>query len=104
MRAGYDWCAKRELPPLPMCGQDVAAFLAAQRRREMAPNTIDLRHAAIPYLHRAAAAKGQSQEKKFAATAAIIQQLLAALQDDLRGKRDRTLLLVGFAGRCAARS
>jgi hypothetical protein len=86
----------------------------------MTPNTIDLRRAAIRYLHRAAgcpvptddacvaetvagirrdaAAKGQSPEKKVAATAAIIQQLLAPIPDDLRGKRDRALLLVGFAG------
>jgi site-specific recombinase XerC len=120
VRAWCDWCAKRDLPPLPACGQDVAAFLAAERRREMTPNTIDLRRAAIRYLHRAAgcpvptddacvsetvagirrdaAAKGQSPEKKVAATAAIIQQLLAPIQDDLRGKRDRALLLVGFAG------
>jgi len=120
VRAWCDWCAKRDLPPLPACGEDVAAFLAAERRREMTPNTIDLRRAAIRYLHRAAgcpvptddacvsetvagirrdaAAKGQSPEKKVAATAVIIQQLLAPIQDDLRGKRDRALLLVGFAG------
>jgi integrase len=120
VRAWCDWCAKRDLPPLPACGEDVAAFLAAERRREMTPNTIDLRRAAIRYLHRAAgcpvptddacvsetvagirrdaAAKGQSPEKKVAATAAIIQQLLAPIPDDLRGKRDRALLLVGFAG------
>ena len=86
----------------------------------MTPNTIDLRRAAIRYLHRAAgcavptddacvsetvagirrdaAAKGQAPEKKVAATAAIIQQLLAPIADDLRGKRDRALILVGFAG------
>jgi integrase len=120
VRAWCDWCAKRDLPPLPACGEDVAAFLAAERRREMTPNTIDLRRAAIRYLHRAAgcpvptddacvsetvagirrdaAAKGQSPEKKVAATAAIIQQLLAPIPDDLRGKRDRALILVGFAG------
>jgi site-specific recombinase XerC len=120
VRAWCDWCARRNLPPLPACGQDVAAFLAAERRREMTPNTIDLRRAAIRYLHRAAgcpvptddacvsetvagirrdaAAKGQSPEKKVAATAAIIQQLLAPIPDDLRGKRDRALILVGFAG------
>jgi site-specific recombinase XerC len=120
VRAWCDWCAKHELPPLPACGPDVAAFLAAERRRGMTPNTIDLRRAAIRYLHRAAgcavptddacvsetvagirrdaAAKGQSPEKKVAATAAIIAQLLAPIQDDLRGKRDRALILVGFAG------
>jgi site-specific recombinase XerC len=120
VRVWCDWCARRDLPPLPACGPDVAAFLAAERRRGMTPNTIDLRRAAIRYLHRAAgcpvptddacvsetvagirrdaAAKGQSPEKKIAATAAIIQQLLAPIPDDLRGKRDRALLLVGFAG------
>ena len=120
VRAWCDWCAKRDVPPLPACGPDVAAFLAAERRRGMTPNTIDLRRAAIRYLHRAAgcpvptddacvsetvagirrdaAAKGELPEKKVAATAAIIQQLLAAIPDDLRGKRDRAILLVGFAG------
>jgi site-specific recombinase XerC len=120
VRAWCDWCARRDLPPLPACGPDVATFLAAERRRGMTPNTIDLRRAAIRYLHRAAgcpvptddacvsetvagirrdaAARGQSPEKKVAATAAIIQQLLAPIPDDLRGKRDRALLLVGFAG------
>jgi site-specific recombinase XerC len=120
VRAWCDWCAKHDLPPLPACGPDVATFLAAERRRGMTPNTIDLRRAAIRYLHRAAgcavptddacvsetvagirrdaAARGQSPEKKVAATAAIIAQLLAPIQDDLRGKRDRALILVGFAG------
>ena len=120
VRAWCDWCAKHDLPPLPACGPDVAAFLAAERRRGMTPNTIDLRRAAIRYMHRAAgcpvptddacvsetvagirrdaAAKGEAPEKKVAATAAILQQLLAAIPDDLRGKRDRAILLVGFAG------
>jgi site-specific recombinase XerC len=120
VRVWCDWCARRDLPPLPASGPDVAAFLAAERRRGMTPNTIDLRRAAIRYLHRAAgcavptddacvaetvagirrdaAAKGQSPEKKIAATAAILQQLLAPIPDDLRGKRDRAIFLVGFAG------
>lgn len=120
VRVWCDWCTKRGLPPLPACGADVAAFLAAERQRGMTPNTIDLRRAAIRYLHRAAgcavptddacvsetvagirrdaAAKGHAPEKKVAATAAIIQQLLAPIADDLRGKRDRALILVGFAG------
>jgi hypothetical protein len=49
-------------------------------------------------IRRDAAARGEAPEKKVAATAAIIQQLLAPIPDDLRGKRDRALLLVGFAG------
>ena len=42
--------------------------------------------------------KANRREKKVAATAAIMQQLLAPIPDDLRGMRDRALLLVGFAG------
>lgn len=120
VRVWCDWCALRGLPPLPACGQDVATFLAAERRRGMTPNTIDLRRAAIRYLHRAAgcavptddacvsetvagirrhaASLGELPEKKVAATATIIQQLLGQIPDDLRGKRDRAILLVGFAG------
>lgn len=106
--------------PLPACGPDVATFLAAERRRGLSPNTIDLRRAAIRYLHRAAgcavptddacvsetvagirrhaAAKGELPAKKVAATATIIRQMLATMPDDLRGRRDRALILVGFAG------
>jgi integrase len=120
VRAWCAWCAHRSLPPLPASGPDVAAFLAAERRRGLAPATIDLRRAAIRYLHRAAgcavptddacvsetiagirreaAGRGELPEKKVAATAAVIRRLLAAIPDDLRGLRDRALILVGFAG------
>jgi hypothetical protein len=54
VRAWCDWCAKRDLRPLPTGGPDVATFLAAERRRGMTPNTIGLRRAAIRYLHRVA--------------------------------------------------
>ena len=33
VRAWCDWCDKHDLPPLPASGRDVAAFLAAERRR-----------------------------------------------------------------------
>jgi integrase len=107
-------------PPLPASGADVATFLASERQRGLAPNTIDLRRAAIRYLHRAAgcpvptddvcvaetvagirrdaAAKGQMPAKKAAATASIIRQFLAPIADDPRGLRDKALILVGFAG------
>ena len=126
VRAWCDWCAKRDCPALPASGEDVATFLAAERGRGLAPNTLDLRRAAIRYLHRAAgcpvptddacvsetlsgirrdaAGKGELPAKKAAATAAIIGQLLAAIPDDplgaghLASLRDRALLLVGFAG------
>jgi integrase len=120
VRAWCGWCAQRGLPPLPASGADVATFLAAERRRGLAPNTIDLRRAAIRYLHRAAgcavptddvsvaetvagirrdaARKGQSPKKKAAATAGIVRQILAQIPDDLRGLRDKALILVAFAG------
>jgi hypothetical protein len=84
-------------------GKDVAALLAAERGRSPAPNTIDLRRAAIRYLHRTAgcavptddacgagtvagirrdaASRGELPAKKVAATAAIIRQILAAIPD-----------------------
>lgn len=120
VRAWCAWCELRGLAPLPACGADVATFLAAERRRGLAPNTIDLRRAAIRYLHRAAgcavptddvcvaetvagirrdaASKGQLPAKKAAATASILREILAKIADDPRGLRDKALILVGFAG------
>jgi integrase len=120
VRAWCAWCDHRGLAPLPASGADVATFLAAERCRGLAPNTIDLRRAAIRYLHRAAgcavptgdvcvaetvagirrdaARKGQTPEKKAAATASIVRQMLAQIPDDLRGLRDKALILVAFAG------
>ena len=120
MRAWCAWCARHDLPPLPAAGADVAAFLAGERGRNLSPETIKLRRAAIRYLHRAAgcpvrtddvcvsempagiqrdaARKGQLPRKKVAATVTIMRRLLAPIPGDLRGLRDRALLLVGFAG------
>lgn len=114
------WCAQRNLAPLPAHGQDVAAFLASERLRGLKPNTLDLRRAGIRYLHRIAgcpvptddacvaetiagirrdaARRGETPRKKAAATARIIEQFLAPIPQDLRGLRDRALILVGFAG------
>lgn len=120
VRAWCAWCDSRGVPALPATGPHVAAFLAAERHRGLAPNTIDLRRAAIRYLHRAAgcpvptddvcvsetvagirrdaARRGDIPAKKVAATATIIRQILAPIPDDMRGKRDRALILTGFAG------
>jgi hypothetical protein len=46
--AGRVWCAwrvKRNLPPLPASGADVAAFLASERSRGLTPEAIKLRRA-----------------------------------------------------------
>ena len=120
VRAWCTWCERHDLPPLPGAGRDVAAFLAGERGRKLAPQTLKLRRAAIRYLHRAAgcpvptddvcvsetlaginrdaARKGVVPRKKVAATATILRRLLAPIPDDVRGLRDRAILLVGFAG------
>ena len=120
VRAWCDWCRRRNLPPLPGAGADVAAFLAAERGRGLTPETLKLRRAAIRYLHRAAgcavptddvavsetlagirrqaARQGQTPRKKVAATAGILRQILAPIPTDLRGLRDCALILTGFAG------
>ena len=120
VRAWCTWCARHDLPPLPASGQDVAAFLAGERGRKLSPETLKLRRAAIRYLHRTAgcpvptddvcvsetmagitrdaAKKGMVPRKKVAATATILRRLLAPIPGDLRGLRDRAVLLVGFAG------
>jgi integrase len=120
VRAWCGWCATHALPCLPARAADVTAFLAAERGRGASVNTVDLRRAAIRYLHfiagcavptaqaqvaetmagihRTAADKGDVPARKLAATADILRQILAPIGDDLTGLRDRALLLVGFAG------
>ena len=106
--------------PCPPSGADVAAFLAGERGRGLTPETLKLRRAAIRYLHRAAGCAGPHRRRRVSETLAGIRrdaarqgqrrarrsprpppscaQLLAPIPDDLRGLRDRALLLVGFAG------
>ena len=120
VRAWCTWCEQHALPCLPARAADVVAFLAAERGRGASVATIDLRRAAIRYLHfiagcpvptaealvsetmagirRTAADKGDLPAKKLAATIDILRQILAPIGDDLVGLRDRALLLVGFAG------
>ena len=116
VRAWCGWCARHGLTPLPGAPAEVAAFLADERDRGLAANTLDLRRAAIRFLHRAAGLPSPTEHaevgetlagirrdaanpvKKRAATLAVLRDILAAMPDDLRGSRDRALLLVGFAG------
>ena len=120
VRAWCAWCDQHALSCLPAQAADVVAFLAAERSRGLGVNTVELRRAAIRYLHfiagcpiptaeaqvsetmagmhRTAADAGQLPSKKLAATADILRQVLAPIEVDLAGLRDRALLLVGFAG------
>ncbi|MGI4808522.1 MAG: site-specific integrase [Janthinobacterium lividum] len=51
MRAWCDWCHRHALPCLPADPADVVAFLAAERGRGLSVTTVELRRAAIRYLH-----------------------------------------------------
>ena len=105
---------------MPARSADVVAFLAAERGRGLSINTVELRRAAIRYLHfiagcpvptaeahvtetvsvmrRHAADQGEQPAKKLTATADILREILCRIPEDLPGLRDRALLLVGFAG------
>ena len=120
VRAWCAWCDIHALPCLPAHSADVVAFLAAERGRGMSLSTIDLRRAAIRYLHfiagcvvptveahvsetvagmrREAADQGETPDKKLAATAGILHEIIGRIGDDLAGLRDKALLTVGFAG------
>jgi len=116
VRSWCAWCLKHGVTPLPASSADVAAYLAAERDAGKVGNTLKLRVAAIRFLHRAAALASPTDTaevsetmagirrdapnpvKKRAATLTVLRELLAPIPDDLRGLRDRALLLAGFAG------
>ena len=111
------WCAQHGLEPMPAIVETVAAYLASLARSGLKASTITRRRAAIAYMHRAAglepptqseAAKavlagirrsiGTAVTRKAPITAKAIRAMLEEMPQDLRGLRDRALLLIGFAG------
>jgi hypothetical protein len=90
------------------------------RQRGLKVSTLELRRAAIRYLHylagcpiptaeamvgetlagirRDAARQGERPTKKLAAAIAMLGEIIAPIGDDLPGLRDRAVLWVGFAG------
>jgi len=112
------WCeAKGVSPTLPVAAETVAAFLAAEAQAGKRPSTLGRRLAAIRYFHKLAgfptptdaeAVKatlrgirrtvGSAKVRKAPALADDIKAMVAASPDSLRGKRDRALVLLGFAG------
>ena len=110
------WCAAHRQTALPASPETVAAFLAAEAGRGLAVNTLRLRHAALRYLHLLAGYPPPTASPLVSATfagirrthrrplkkktALVLEALRAAVQaipDTLPGRRDRALLLVGFA-------
>ena len=101
---------------LPAAPATVAAFLAAEAGRGLAVNTLRLRHAALRYLHLLAGyppptasplvsatfagirrAHRRPLRKKTALVLEPLRSALQAMPDTLPGRRDRALVLVGFA-------
>lgn len=121
VRAWCAWADRHALPCLPARSADIAAFLADERGRGLAPATLELRRAAITYLHRlagcavptadaaigetmtgirrSAARDGFTPRRKAAATQDVMATIISAIDlSKLSGMRDRALLLMGFYG------
>lgn len=113
-----DWCASRGRASLPASPATVANFASMLADGGKRVSTISRKMAAIRFFHRGAGQHnptgdagvaailkgirrtvGVAPRQKAPATADVIHQMLAHIpKDTLKGKRDRALLLLGFAG------
>ena len=101
---------------VPATPATVAAYLAALAQSPgLKVSTISRRAAAIAYAHKLAGFEppfnqsvkavtrgiggklGTAQKGKAPATAAVVAKLVKRIPDDLSGKRDKALILIGFA-------
>jgi integrase len=111
-----EFCQSREVASLPAAPPTVAAYLADGARRLNA-NTLERHLTSISQAHQLAGAanpvedklvrtvmagirrvKGTTQQGKDPLSPDLLRRMFAATPTDLRGLRDRALLLVGFAG------
>ena len=111
-----EWCAAKGFVPVPAAPEVVGAYLASLAETH-APATIRRRLSALGKMHRYNdlpwnAAHGAIQgplqgllrrhgrppQKAAALSLAMLRQLLATCDRTARGRRDRALLLFGFAG------
>jgi len=110
------WCNAKGVSALPAAVETVAAYLAAEAKTAR-PSTLGRRVAAIRYAHRLAGLPlptdaegvkatmrgirrtlGAAKVRKAPAVAAKMLEMVATAPNDLAGRRDRALLLLGFAG------
>jgi site-specific recombinase XerD len=111
------YCAARGVAALPASVDTVVAFLSAEATGGAKPSTLGRRVAAIRFAHKAAGLEpptngeavkavmsgirrtmGASKAQKAPATDDRVRAMLDRCPDTLRGKRDRALLALGFAG------
>jgi integrase len=110
------WCDKMSVSALPAAPATVAGYLAALADAGLKASTISRRMAAITYGHRLKGLDpptaseavhavlrgirrriGVAPVRKAPATANAIGAMLEHMPDTLIGKRDRAILLIGFA-------
>lgn len=111
------FCLAHNEPSLPATPDVVAAFVTIEAQRGISASTIARRVASIRYAHllggHATPTDGEAfkavlggirktigtaSTKKSPATADVIEKMLETCPATLRGKRDRALLALGFAG------
>jgi len=111
------WCTAHDVDSLPASPETIAAFLSAEVLNGLRASTLTRRVAAIAYAHQLAGhesptnskevkitmrgirrAIGTAKTQKSPATAERLLSMLAHIPNSLQGKRDRALLLIGFAG------
>lgn len=111
------WCQGKGVDALPASPASVAAYLAHEAASGLKASTITRRCAAIRYAHRLAdmepptnsehvratlrgirRAIGAAPVRKAPVLADTARAMALAAPDSLKGKRDRALLLLGFAG------
>lgn len=111
------WCSARGVESMPATPETVKVFLASQAISGTKSSTLGRRIAAIRYAHKLAGFEpptnselvkvelrgirrtiGAAPERKDAATADRVGDMVAMIPDTLAGLRDRALLLLGFAG------
>jgi site-specific recombinase XerD len=112
-----EYCARVGFESLPSAPSTIAAYLASLADTGRSASTIARRLAAIAYAHKLKGLEppttseavravnrgirrkiGTAVQRKAPATAAAIGAMLAQIPDTLAGKRDRAILLIGFAG------
>ncbi len=117
LRDFEDWCFSRLRLALPAAPEAVADYVADLAQAGRSPATITRRLSAISQAHAMAGLESPTQTQLVRMTAAGIRRRLGtaprqakailvaelvsmveALPEDVRGRRDRALLLIGFAG------
>ncbi len=112
------WCGLHDRPSMPAAPETLSAYVTELAAvRGLKASTIQRRLAAIAEAHKLAGfasptedahfratwkgirrAYGTAQQGKAAATTPDVRAMAEALPDNLKGIRDRAILLVGFAG------